>query len=144
MLIPAFAVDRTEVVLFRLRELIEAGEMPVGAGLRRLADGAATPCAPTARRSHAGAADIDPSLAAVPDPFDPGQLVEIRDVEESKALARNDYPSIIVSASGMATGGRVLHHLARLLPDRRNAVILPGLPGGGHPRAPAGRRGRPR
>jgi metallo-beta-lactamase family protein len=65
------------------------------------------------------------------DPFDPGQLVEIRDVEESKALARNDYPSIIVSASGMATGGRVLHHLARLLPDPRNSVILPGYQAAG-------------
>lgn len=130
VLIPAFAVDRTEVVLFRLRELIEAGELP---SVPVFVD------SPMALRSlsayreaiRSGAADIDPSLAAVPDPFDPGQLVEIREVEESKALAFNDYPSIIVSASGMATGGRVLHHLARLLPDRRNSVVLPGYQAAG-------------
>lgn len=130
VLIPAFAVDRTEVVLIRLRELIEAGELP---SVPVFVD------SPMALRSlgayreaiRSGAADIDPSLAAEPDPFDPGQLVEIREVEESKALAFNDYPSIIVSASGMATGGRVLHHLARLLPDRRNSVILPGYQAAG-------------
>jgi metallo-beta-lactamase family protein len=130
VLIPAFAVDRTEVVLFRLRELVEAGVIP---SVPVFVD---SPMALNALRAYraaiaSGAADIDPELAAMADPFDPGQLVEIRDVEESKALARNDYPSIIVSASGMATGGRVLHHLARLLPDPRNAVILPGYQAAG-------------
>jgi metallo-beta-lactamase family protein len=130
VLIPAFAVDRTEVVLFRLRELIAAGEVP---SVPVFVD---SPMALSALRVYreaiaAGAADIAAGLSDQPDPFDPGQLVEIRDVEESKALARNDYPSIIVSASGMATGGRVLHHLARLLPDRRNAVILPGYQAAG-------------
>ena len=130
VLIPAFAVDRTEVVLFRLRELVASGAIP---SVPVFVD---SPMALSALRAYreaiaAGAADIDPELAAMTDPFDPGQLVEIRDVEESKELARNDYPNIIVSASGMATGGRVLHHLARLLPDPRNAVILPGYQAAG-------------
>ena len=45
----------------------------------------------------------------------------------SKALADLRMPAIIVSASGMASGGRVVHHLARLAPDHRNAVVLAGF-----------------
>lgn len=55
------------------------------------------------------------------------QVTECHSTEESKRLAEITYPSIIISASGMATGGRVLHHLTRLLPDRRNAVVLTGF-----------------
>jgi metallo-beta-lactamase family protein len=46
--------------------------------------------------------------------------------EQSKALAKRHGPMVILSASGMATGGRVLHHLAHHLPDHRNMVILTG------------------
>jgi metallo-beta-lactamase family protein len=89
VLIPAFAVDRTEVVLFRLRELVASGAIP---SVPVFVD---SPMALSALRAYreaiaAGAADIDPELAAMTDPFDPGQLVEIRDVEESRA-GRNDY-----------------------------------------------------
>jgi metallo-beta-lactamase family protein len=54
-------------------------------------------------------------------------LHECHTPEESKALSELTYPSIIVSASGMATGGRVLHHLRRLLPGAENLVILSGF-----------------
>jgi metallo-beta-lactamase family protein len=50
-----------------------------------------------------------------------------RTMEESKAINNVHTPCIIVSASGMVTGGRVLHHLAHRLPDGRNAVILAGF-----------------
>lgn len=126
VLVPAFAVDRTEVVLHHLRELVEAGRVP---SVPVYVD---SPMALRAlevyrRAIRTGAADVRPGLAEGPDPFDPGQLHEVRDVESSKALADVGVPSIIVSASGMATGGRVLHHLARLLPDHRNCVVLPGF-----------------
>src|SRR5690606_37407508 len=49
----------------------------------------------------------------------------------SKALARLRVPSILISASGMATGGRVLHHLKRLLPDPANHVVFAGFQAGG-------------
>jgi metallo-beta-lactamase family protein len=78
-----------------------------------------------------GAADIAPGLRNGPDPFDTGDLHEVHDVEASKALAHLPHPSIIVSASGMASGGRVLHHLARVLPDPRNSVILVGFQAAG-------------
>ena len=61
------------------------------------------------------------------DPFSVPGLREIRSVEESIALNTPDRPSILISASGMASGGRVVHHLAHLLPEPRNAVVLVGF-----------------
>ena len=55
----------------------------------------------------------------------------VRDVEASKALVRSRYPSIVISASGMLTGGRVLHHLKALGPDARNAIVLVGYQAAG-------------
>lgn len=54
-----------------------------------------------------------------------------RTPQESRALSSARYPSVVVSASGMATGGRVLHHLAARLPDHRNTVVLVGFQAGG-------------
>jgi metallo-beta-lactamase family protein len=129
VLIPAFAVDRTEVVLFHLRELTRAGaipEVPVYvdspmalAALRVYRDA-------IARGDHEIRPDVV-ELAAREDPFDGGRVTEVRDVEHSKSLAGIRTPSIIVSASGMATGGRVVHHLRRLLPNHRHAVVLVGF-----------------
>jgi hypothetical protein len=68
-----------------------------------------------------------PELRSGGDPFDPGDLREAREVASSKAIHGERGPAIIVSASGMATGGRVLHHLAARLPDPRNSVILAGF-----------------
>jgi metallo-beta-lactamase family protein len=53
------------------------------------------------------------------------------DVEQSKALNDLRYPAIIISASGMAVGGRVLHHLVRRLPDHRNTVLFVGFQAAG-------------
>ena len=47
--------------------------------------------------------------------------------EQSKALAKRHGPMVILAASGMATGGRVLHHLARYLPDHRSLILLTGF-----------------
>lgn len=54
-----------------------------------------------------------------------------RSVEESKSLSKISYPHIIISASGMATGGRVLHHLKRMVSDHRNAIVFAGYQAGG-------------
>ena len=55
----------------------------------------------------------------------------VRDVEESKALSANRYPKVIISASGMATGGRVLHHIAAFGPDHRNTLLFSGYQAAG-------------
>jgi metallo-beta-lactamase family protein len=126
VLIPAFAVDRTEVVLFHLRQLLAAGLIPP---LPVYVD---SPMALAALRVYRraierGGPEIDPELVGGVDPFDAGHVVEVRDVEASKALADLRMPAVIVSASGMASGGRVVHHLARLAPDHRNAVVVVGF-----------------
>ena len=60
------------------------------------------------------------------DPFNIGDLREAKTVEESKALNNPNEPCIIISASGMATGGRVVHHLEWMLPDPKNSILLVG------------------
>jgi len=61
----------------------------------------------------------------------PPGLDEVRSIAESRELQGLSGPAVIVSASGMATGGRVLHHLAARLPDSRNAVVLVGFQAAG-------------
>ena len=55
----------------------------------------------------------------------------VRSVEESKALTVNSMPKVIISASGMATGGRVLHHLKSYAPDAKNTILFAGFQAGG-------------
>jgi metallo-beta-lactamase family protein len=126
VVIPAFAVDRTEVVLDALKGLTDRGEIP------QLPVYVDSPMALRAldvyRQSvAAGDDDVRPGFGADGDPFDPGRLVQLHTVEQSKSVNDPDYPCVIVSASGMATGGRVLHHLEHLLPDPRNTVLLVGF-----------------
>ncbi|MFP4513211.1 MAG: MBL fold metallo-hydrolase [Acidimicrobiales bacterium] len=126
VLIPAFAVDRTEVILHSLHHLMTSGVLP---DLTVYVD---SPMALAAlgvyrRAIDDGTSDIRPEVAGRSELLDAGRLVEVHSTDESKALAEVTAPSIIVSASGMATGGRVIHHLHRLLPDNRNTVILAGF-----------------
>lgn len=124
IVIPAFAVDRTEVVLQHLAAMRSSAEIPdVPIYVDSPMALAALRVYEAALRDHAP--DVRSDLPG--DPFDAGNVVEVRSPEESKALDGMSYPSIIVSASGMATGGRVLHHLARRLPDSRHTVVLVGF-----------------
>jgi len=127
VVIPAFAVDRTEVVLFHLRRLRHEGRVP---DLPVYVDSpmALAALAVYRRSIRRGDPDVRPELVGGgEDLFDPGSLSEVHDVEGSMAIDRVHGPKIVISASGMATGGRVLHHLARVLPDRRCAVVLVGF-----------------
>ena len=125
VVIPAFAVDRTEVLLVALGRLAGEGRVP------RLPIYADSPMALAVLDVYRRAVarhmpDVRP-VGDSTDPFDvAGELHELRTPEESRGLNELGFPSIIISASGMATGGRVLHHLARCLPDPRCTVILPG------------------
>jgi metallo-beta-lactamase family protein len=125
VVIPAFAVDRTEVVLHALEKLESAGEIP---DLPIFVDSPMALSVLDVYREaiESGSPELRLGLGAL-GAFDSGRITECRSTQESKALAELTYPSIIISASGMASGGRVLHHLARLLPDRRNAVVLTGF-----------------
>jgi metallo-beta-lactamase family protein len=128
--IPSFAVDRTEVILFHLRRLMRAGQLPA---MPVYVD---SPMALAALEVYRAAiASGSPELLSAPagggDLFDCGTLYEARTVEQSKAINALGGPLVIISASGMATGGRVLHHLLARLPDARNTIILPGFQAAG-------------
>jgi metallo-beta-lactamase family protein len=128
ILIPAFAVDRTEVILMALRELMEKKLIPV---IPIYVD---SPMALTALNFYREAiAQNSPEIRegvsdrwANQDPFDPGKLMQAITSDESKKINDISETSIIISASGMATGGRVVHHLEHMLPDEKNTVILVG------------------
>lgn len=127
VLIPAFAVDRTPVVLKALAGLRREGRIPdVPIFVNSPMAVAALAVYREAGREGQLRPDLDlTDFTGLPN------LREVTDPEESKRLNRPEQPCIIVSSSGMATGGRVLHHLEHLLPHERNAVIFTGYQGVG-------------
>ncbi len=127
VLIPAFAVDRTEVVLQTLTGLLREGRIPE---LPVYVNSPMALAALDVYRDPRYAAELRPDLD-VASFVDLPRLHEVRTTEESIALNTPRMPSIIISSSGMATGGRVLHHLEHLLPDSRNAVVLAGYQAAG-------------
>ena len=133
VLIPAFAVDRTEVILMKLRELIDTHQIP---NVPIYVD---SPMALTAldyyreaitSESHEIRENIHNQFHDQ-DPFDPGTLYQMRTTEESIKINDVQGNAIIISASGMATGGRVVHHLHQLLPDPKNTIMLVGFQAAG-------------
>ena len=130
IVIPAFTVGRTQEVLFTLRELEEKGEIPA---LPVFVDSPMAVDATAIFLTHRADHDDEMTrlLAAGKEPLRPAKLTFCRSPEQSKALNDVHGPCVILSASGMATGGRVLHHLARRLPDPRTTVLLVGFQAAG-------------
>lgn len=125
VLIPAFAIDRTQEVLFFLRQLVAdgaIGPLPVflDSPMAREATVAYRECV----REH------DPETRALRregiDPFTPPGFTAIGRIDESKRLNSLHGPMVIISASGMANGGRVLHHLRHRLGEETTTVLFVG------------------
>ena len=126
VLMPAFAVDRTPVLLHHLKVLMEADQIP------HLPVYVDSPMALAAldvyrRAIQERSPEVRAGLERDGDPLDPGDLHLVHSVEQSMRLNQPDHPCILISASGMATGGRVLHHLAHQLPQSRHTVVLTGF-----------------
>ena len=121
VLVPAFAVDRTEVVLLALEEMTAQGRIP---SLPVFVDSPMALASLDIYRARGQAEELNESARGLR--FEHLDLRELRSVDESKGLNSFGRPAVIISASGMATGGRVLHHLERLLPHERNCVVLTG------------------
>lgn len=121
VLVPAFAVDRTALVLQALAEMTAEGRVP------RVPVHVDSPMALAVLEVY-GRDDLRDELlaGAHPERVDLPLLRTARTKEESMALNHPAVPSVIISASGMASGGRVVHHLRHLLPDHRNTVVLTG------------------
>lgn len=125
VLIPAFALGRSQEVLYYLDELVDAGRLdPQDVFLD-------SPMAIDATELYANAvSEHDEDLAAQikgdSDPFGGRAFQRSRSVADSKALNDRKRPAVIVSTSGMATAGRILHHMLRWLGDPNSALVFTG------------------
>lgn len=125
IIIPAFAVGRTQELLYIFRELIEQKKMP-SVPIHVDSPMAVDVTDLYVRHHEDHNLEMDALESHAVKPFSPSNVHFDRTVQNSKALNDAREPMIIISASGMATGGRVLHHLARRLPDQRNTVLFVG------------------
>jgi metallo-beta-lactamase family protein len=126
VVVPAFAVERTQKFLFILKEMMESGQLP------RIPVFCDSPMAIKAvevflKHREECSDETCRLIAQYGSPLQwPGFTFALT-AEESKKINGSNYPCIIVSSSGMATGGRILHHLMQRLPDPKNTVIFIGF-----------------
>ncbi|HKV25401.1 MAG TPA: MBL fold metallo-hydrolase [Candidatus Acidoferrum sp.] len=127
IVIPAFAIGRTQTFMYYLRQLEEQQRIP---HLPVYVDSPMALSATDLYLKHKEDHDLEYSREDSGGKGDPLAVHEFhltRSVQESKAINDVKTSCIIISASGMVSGGRVLHHLAQRLSDARNAVILAGF-----------------
>jgi len=126
LIIPSFAIGRTQELLYLFRQLIHEKrmhELPIHVDSPMAID-----VTDLYRKHHEDHnVQIEELEVGSRRLFAQPNVHFDRSVEDSKALNDRRVPMIIISASGMATGGRVLHHLERGLPDRRNAILFVGF-----------------
>lgn len=125
VIIPAFAVGRTQEIVFRLDELTNEGRLPP---IPVYVDSPLAVNVTDIFRAHPECYDKEllDYMRSDADPFGFGRLSYVRDVEESKRLNASRLPMVIISASGMAEAGRILHHLRNNVEDPKNTVLIVG------------------
>jgi metallo-beta-lactamase family protein len=126
IVVPAFAVERTQKFVFMLKELMEAGQIP------RIPVYCDSPMAIKAveiylKHESEYTEEARSLIQKYGSPVEWPSFVFASTPEESKKINEVHYPAIIISSSGMATGGRILHHLAQRLPDPKNTIIFIGF-----------------
>lgn len=125
VLIPAFAVGRTQEILYDLHRLTRAKAIP---SIPIVLDSPLAIAATSVFAMHPDAFDRGEELVtSVEDLFDFDRLEFARDVSASKALNARHGPMVIIAASGMAEAGRILHHLAHGASDPRNTILIVGF-----------------
>ncbi|HEV2669326.1 MAG TPA: MBL fold metallo-hydrolase [Blastocatellia bacterium] len=126
ILIPSFAVGRAQLLLFLIRELEEENRIPI---LPVFVD---SPMAGKVTKLYLRhKEDHDPEMKELSyggkNPLATKRFNLARTIQESKGVSAEEESTIVISASGMATGGRILHHLRKRLPDERNTVVFVGF-----------------
>ncbi len=124
LIIPAFSVGRTQELVYRLNQLFESGELPK---IEVFVDSPLAVNSTDVFRKHVECFD-DEMVDAIleeedEDPLSFGGLTYIRSTDASKALNHYSKPCIIISASGMCEGGRILHHLKNNI-EKENTIVL--------------------
>ena len=130
ILIPAFAVGRAQEIVYLIRELEDEKRIPV---LPVCVD---SPMAAAATRAYAGDKDEQDeeyalALKLTPTPMQTHSMLACSTRDDSKRINKMEGARIIISASGMMNGGRVLHHALRLLPDENATVVFVGYQAAG-------------
>lgn len=125
IIVPAFAVGRTQQLVLLLHELINAGKIPQ---FPMFVDSPLAVNVTDVFRAHPELFDEEARtfVAGGGDAFGFQRLTYIRDVNQSKALNDLHGPFMVISASGMCEGGRILHHLKNNIGDPRNTIVLTG------------------
>jgi metallo-beta-lactamase family protein len=125
LVIPAFAIGRVEELLYWIRRLEQERRIPA---IPVFVD---SPMAAEALRYYtARVAELDPDMrpaSKTVSTFATARFQVISSPQQSKELTASRRSAIVISSSGMATGGRVLHHMAAALPDARNTVLFVGF-----------------
>jgi metallo-beta-lactamase family protein len=126
VVVPAFAVERTQKFLFMLKELMESGQIP------KIPVFCDSPMGIKAveiflKHSEEYSDETKRLISQYGSPLQWPGFTFASTGEESKKINDTKYPCIIISSSGMVTGGRIQHHLAQRLPDPKNTVIFIGF-----------------
>lgn len=126
VIIPAFALERAQEVVYTLKHLQKAGSLP---RLPVYIDSPLTVKITEIFKLHPECFDAEARalLRSNDSPFDLDGLRYVEDVEESKRISSSDQPCVIIAASGMCEAGRVLHHLRAGVEDDKNTVVIVGF-----------------
>lgn len=125
VLIPAFAVGRTQEMIYAIHSLVREKAIPA---IPVYVDSPLAIDATTVFEMHPEILDgSEEMVARVQELFKFDLIHYTRDVEESKAISRAHGPMIVIAASGMVENGRILHHLAHGASDRRNTILIVGF-----------------
>ncbi len=125
VIVPAFAVGRTQSLLYHIARLKAAARLP--RSLPVFLDSPMAIDATNIFQRHSADQKLKQDALHALD----GDVHYTRSSDDSRVLTANPVPKVIISASGMATGGRVLHHLERYAPDPRNTILFTGFQAGG-------------
>jgi len=125
LVIPAFSVGRTQTLLYVLRQLEDEGKIP---DLNVYVDSPMAINATAVFENRIHDLDLNSRIAALDGKklFRPKNVIFCKETRQSKKINEVNSNAIIISASGMATGGRILHHLRQRLPEKRNTILLIG------------------
>jgi metallo-beta-lactamase family protein len=126
VIIPAFAVGRTQAVVYMLHKLFDQNRIP---SMPIYVDSPLASNATNVFRAHPECLDRETYrvfLEEGEDPFGFERLTYTKTVNDSKKLNTSDEPMIIISASGMAEGGRILHHLRNNIENPKNLILFVG------------------
>lgn len=126
VVVPAFAIERTQKFVFILKHLIESGQIPT---IPVFCDSPMAIKAVEIFLKHDGeySDETREMIRRYGSPLTWPGFIFASTPDESKKINANSVPAVIISSSGMATGGRILHHLAQRLPDPRNLILFIGF-----------------